>query len=93
MKGLISSGLSLLRVKSSMVNNPTKQYPSGVSKDIISIDPSILKSEIESGMITSKQLEKREKRKGLEDIVPLSNMPISLCLSCISETFNDDLFI
>lgn len=76
-----------------MVNNPTKQYPSGVARDIISIDPSILKSEIESGMITSKQLEKREKRKGLEDIVPLSNMPISLCLSCISETFNDDLFI
>lgn len=48
-----------------MVNNPTKQYPSGVSKDIISIDPSILKSEIESGMITSKQLEEKRKKKRL----------------------------
>lgn len=46
-----------------MVNNPTKQYPSGVAKDIISIDPSILKSEIESGMIISKQLERKEKKE------------------------------
>lgn len=46
-----------------MVNNPTKQYPSGVAKDIISIDLSILKSEIESDMITSKQLERKEKKE------------------------------
>lgn len=59
-----------------MVNNLTKQYPSGVARDSISIDPSILKSEIESDMITIKQLERKEKKEKAWRIL----YPSSICL-------------